>query len=60
MASEQSMAQAIVQAAIKATKAEIKAVRKTEIPVKTKRPVPAVSKRQFSAKAAHFQLEISR
>ena len=44
MASEQSMAQVIIQAVIEATKAEIMIVREIVIPINTTRPALAVPK----------------
>ena len=45
MTSEQSMIQAIMQAAIEATKVAIMTVKKTEIPVNTAKAVSIVTKR---------------
>ena len=42
MASEQSMTEVILQAAIEAANVAVMAVRETEIPVNTTSPVPAV------------------
>ena len=44
MASEQSMALSIMQAAIEVAKAAVMGVRETETPVNTKGQVPAVTK----------------